>query len=334
MINKNGFKVLSNDLAKDHFFVWNIENILSGGSYIIGVSTYPNIDSASFESISSDIPRLAKDRFSFIRILGPKSIRFSAPSVDATYLGYSYFRDGDRIYGYDTSYSFFREILELRGKNIKPISRDYIWADNKIYRRTYIVSPFANVFKEIEGVDPDSFKLLENKFNSNIDRNNLYTLDKNNVYYKGQIIIDADPQTFKTIAWGNLNYNNQDDVQCSHSLSKDKNNVYYNGKKLYKSNPENFKIFSEPENPNCFNGIYMSDGVSVYYNDKNLDKADSSSFRFITGPYARDSKFFYEAGNIISSNPDETEKLFRDEGRFKIEPIHAHNIQFNAKLWI
>ncbi len=316
---QDGFQAVNSWFVKDRLFVWSIDTRISD---ISGVSIQPLVDSSSFVSIDDNLPHIAKDFYSFIGYRDSKVDRFLAPSVDATYLGYAYFKDKDNIYSYSNGRGF-TEYKELKGKNIKPISRDYIWVDNKIYKLTYIASSSSNVFKEIEGADPNSFKLLENKFNSNIDKKHLYTLDKNNVYYKGQIIIDADPQTFKTIVWGNIDESYEDANICWHYISRDRSHVFYDGKKIEGINPETFKLLTQNTTYIGCGGsydIYMSDGVSVYYGHKKLEGADASTFKVILDNYARDSKFFYEAGNIISSNPDETEKTLRDQGKFIIRP--------------
>lgn len=71
-------------------------------------------------------------------------------------------------------------------------------------------------------------------------------MDKNNVYYKGYIIEDADPETFKTLP-GHGDY------------SMDKNNVYFEGKIITEADVKSFKYV---------NGFYYGDDLHVYKNGK------------------------------------------------------------------
>ncbi|GAB3647742.1 hypothetical protein GCM10028791_10290 [Echinicola sediminis] len=75
----------------------------------------------------------------------------------------------------------------------------------------------------LEGLDPDSFTLLENS---------KYARDKHSVYYKGKPIFMADPVSFA--------------VLNDSGYSKDNKNVYFETEKIILANPASFQFLAFP----------------------------------------------------------------------------------------
>ena len=103
---------------------------------------------------------------------------------------------------------------------------EYIKKDNAVY--------YFNESKKIEEADVNSFEVL--------GETESYAKDKNNVYFWGKIIANADVKTFKIIS---------EDIN---GYSKDKNNVYIGIQKIEGADPKTFEKIKD---------------TSYYFKDKN-----------------------------------------------------------------
>jgi hypothetical protein len=119
--------------------------------------------------------------------------------------------------------------------------------------------------QQIDGADVGTLKTLDQE----------YSIDKNNVYFRGEPIPGADPESFKRIG---LPY------------SKDKNNVYY------------FTIIIPGADPNSIvylNTQYVKDNNNVYYKANVIKNSDSKTF-VVLNDYTKDKNNYYQNGNIIT----------------------------------
>ncbi len=125
---------------------------------------------------------------------------------------------------------------------------------NKVFRNA----------KELQGADPASFELLE-------ERNEVkYSKDKNHVYYINQIIAGADPASFEII---------------SREYTKDKNHVYYLADQLEDADPASFEVVSK---------IYGKDKNNVYLEQYKVRGADPETFEVTKKErVAKDANAYY-----------------------------------------
>ncbi|MCA9353851.1 DKNYY domain-containing protein [Candidatus Nomurabacteria bacterium] len=131
----------------------------------------------------------------------------------------------------------------------------------------------------LEDADPQSFVALDVVHGSD------YAKDKNYVYYKGQVVKDADPQTFTQMLYGYVT---------------DKKNIFYEGNLL--STYDSFVIIDEK---------YAQNGSYVFYEGQIVPKANPLSLHpFEYGYYTDDASVFYnevrlgELINFFMYNPD------------------------------
>ncbi len=118
--------------------------------------------------------------------------------------------------------------------------------------------------QEIEGADPATFELLEER--SEVK----YSKDKNHVYYLNQKIKGADPVSFEIIEKG---------------YAKDKNNVYYLSNKLEDSDSATFEIISP---------VYSKDKNNVYLEQHKIYGADPETFEVTKKErVAKDANYYY-----------------------------------------
>ncbi len=128
---------------------------------------------------------------------------------------------------------------------------------------------------KIEEADIVSFNILDRE----------YATDKNNVYFRGEIISGADSGTFTRIQ---LPY------------TKDKDNVYYYETTIPGADPSSFVKLDN---------TYAKDKNSVYYKTNIITEADTSSFVVLRGmqledKYAKDKKNYYSKGIKIINEDD------------------------------
>ena len=168
----------------------------------------------------------------------------------------------------------------------------YVLCNNKIY---YTYEPFGKyasgpVSIEIKGVDTETFEDVKFK----------YARDKNNVYFEGKIIPNADPETFETIGLGSYKLDEYSSTDVSYS--KDKNSVYYLYEIVDGADPETFEIkaFPNPQN-SPYVMLYGVDKGSVYFfsRNKKIDNADPETFEYLGNNYAHDKNNVFYIDNVV-----------------------------------
>ena len=125
--------------------------------------------------------------------------------------------------------------------NISGSARRYLKDKNGIYN---IDGDSDNLVLEKLPYDPQTYEVI----------NQLYSKDKNNIYYSNRKIIGADLPTFQI---------------GSDGFSKDKNNIYLEGKKILGVDRDTIKIIELP---------YIKDKNNVYYGNKKIEGADKNTF--------------------------------------------------------
>lgn len=136
--------------------------------------------------------------------------------------------------------------------NISGSARRYLKDKNGIYN---IDGDSDNLVLEKLPYDPQTYEVI----------NQLYSKDKNNIYYLNRKIIGADLPTFQI---------------GSDGFSKDKNNIYLEGKKILGVDRDTIKIIELP---------YIKDKNNVYYGNKKIEGADKNTFELI-----------YDFGSVVN----------------------------------
>jgi len=111
--------------------------------------------------------------------------------------------------------------------------------------------------RKIIGVDLPTFQRIDEY---------IYSKDKNNIYFRGKKISGADKDTFEKID--------------KYNYSKDKNNIYYNGKKIEGVDKNTFELTYDFKS--VVNGYYSKDKNNVYYGNKKLKGIDVKTFKKIS----------------------------------------------------
>lgn len=136
--------------------------------------------------------------------------------------------------------------------NISGSAHRYLKDKNGIYN---IDGNSDNLVLEKLPYDPQTYEVI----------NQLYSKDKNNIYYLNRKIIGADLPTFQI---------------GSDGFSKDKNNIYLEGKKILGVDRDTIKIIELP---------YIKDKNNVYYGNKKIEGADKNTFELI-----------YDFGSVVN----------------------------------
>ncbi len=136
--------------------------------------------------------------------------------------------------------------------NISGSACRYLKDKNGIYN---IDGDSDNLVLEKLPYDPQTYEVI----------NQLYSKDKNNIYYSNRKIIGADLPTFQI---------------GSDGFSKDKNNIYFGGKKILGVDRDTIKIIELP---------YIKDKNNVYYGNKKIEGADKNTFELI-----------YDFGSVVN----------------------------------
>jgi len=174
--------------------------------------------------------------------------------------------------------------------NISGSARRYLKDKNGIYN---IDGDSDNLVLEKLPYDPQTYEVI----------NQLYSKDKNNIYYSNRKIIGADLPTFQI---------------GSDGFSKDKNNIYFWGKKILGVDRDTIKIIELP---------YIKDKNNVYYGNKKIEGADKNTFELtydfgsvVNGYYSKDkNNVYYENKKLKGIDVKTFKKISRLVDNFLIE---------------
>ena len=174
--------------------------------------------------------------------------------------------------------------------NISGSARRYLKDKNGIYN---IDGNSDNLVLEKLPYDPQTYEVI----------NQLYSKDKNNIYYLNRKIIGVDLPTFQI---------------GSDGFSKDKNNIYLEGKKILGVDRDTIKIIELP---------YIKDKNNVYYGNKKIEGADKNTFELtydfgsvVNGYYSKDkNNVYYENKKLKGIDVKTFKKISRLVDNFLIE---------------
>lgn len=271
-IDAKTFQYVNDFYVKDKNGIWSL-GVTQACEYPTQITLNPVVDLTTF-SVLATSSSMAKDKFSLIF----DGQRLAFPSRDTTYLGFVYYKDKNQI----LKNAGYGNILLLRGvpADTKPVSSNYLVDNKNVYDASNVYSEKDNI-SIVMGADPSSFKEL----------NNGYSLDKNNVYFKSQIVLSADPINFQKVS-GQAEM----DEHCGFSYWKDTHGVYLKGKLIQSANPYTFKVI-QFQGRHCNGGQYSIDKDHVFYNDTLLNEVDISTFVYKGGLTIFDSRNIYVAGS-------------------------------------
>lgn len=175
-----------------------------------------------------------------------------------------------------------------------------------------------NVFyfeKKLERSDPSSFQVIKDEFALwDPSQSYLYAKDKNQVYFSGNIINEAESQSFEHLSlWyardaQNIYFKNRKlpDVDrdtfvvlehnnASLFYTKDKNHVYHNNEIFAGMDPHTFEVLAIYRAcGGCKEIDYVKDKNGVYFNNIKIEEADPISFQI----YDHDERLLIDKNNI------------------------------------
>ena len=176
--------------------------------------------------------------------------------------------------------------------NINGSVRQYLKDKNGVYS---IDGDSDNLVLEKLPYDPQTYEVI----------NQLYSRDKNNIYYDNKKIEGADLFTFQRID--------------EYIYSKDKNNIYFRGKKISGVDKETFEKIDK------YN--YSKDKNNIYYDDKKIEGVDKNTFELtydfgsvVNGYYSKDkNNVYYENKKLKGIDVKTFKKINRLVDNFLIE---------------
>ena len=176
--------------------------------------------------------------------------------------------------------------------NINGSARQYLKDKNGVYS---IDGDSDNLVLEKLPYDPQTYEVI----------NQLYSRDKNNIYYDNKKIEGADLPTFQRID--------------EYIYSKDKNNIYFRGKKISGVDKETFEKIDK------YN--YSKDKNNIYYDDKKIEGVDKNTFELtydfgsvVNEYYSKDkNNVYYENKKLKGIDVKTFKKISRLVDNFLIE---------------
>ena len=176
--------------------------------------------------------------------------------------------------------------------NISGSARQYLKDKNGVYS---IDGDSDNLVLEKLPYDPQTYEVI----------NQLYSRDKNNIYYDNKKIEGADLLTFQRID--------------EYIYSKDKNNIYFRGKKISGVDKETFEKIDK------YN--YSKDKNNIYYDDKKIEGVDKNTFELtydfgsvVNEYYSKDkNNVYYENKKLKGIDVKTFRKINRLVDNFLIE---------------
>ena len=176
--------------------------------------------------------------------------------------------------------------------NINGSARQYLKDKNGVYS---IDGDSDNLVLEKLPYDPQTYEVI----------NQLYSRDKNNIYYDNKKIEGADLPTFQRID--------------EYIYSKDKNNIYFRGKKISGVDKETFEKIDK------YN--YSKDKNNIYYDDKKIEGVDKNTFELtydfgsvVNEYYSKDkNNVYYENKKLKGIDVKTFKKINRLVDNFLIE---------------
>ena len=180
--------------------------------------------------------------------------------------------------------------------NISGSARRYLKDKNGIYSIIYSMDGDSDkLVLENLPYDPQTYEVI----------NQLYSKDKNNIYYSDRKIIGVDLPTFQRID--------------ENIYSKDKNNIYFRGKKISGADKDTFEKIDK------YN--YSKDKNNIYYNDKKIEGVDKNTFELtydfgsvVNEYYSKDkNNVYYENKKLKGIDVKTFKKISRLVDNFLIE---------------
>ena len=180
--------------------------------------------------------------------------------------------------------------------NISGSARRYLKDKNGIYSIIYSMDGDSDkLVLENLPYDPQTYEVI----------NQLYSKDKNNIYYSDRKIIGVDLPTFQRID--------------EYIYSKDKNNIYFRGKKISGADKDTFEKIDK------YN--YSKDKNNIYYNDKKIEGVDKNTFELtydfgsvVNEYYSKDkNNVYYENKKLKGIDVKTFKKISRLVDNFLIE---------------
>lgn len=235
------------------------------------------------------LPNLDTQAFRFVTIQDEESTFYTYNAYNSLFV-----KDNRHVYYKDTL------IAELNPATAELVASGYIKDDKHVFRATKLLD-----------VDASSFRILRLNWSY---REEIYSLDKNYVYFDDAIIHEADPETFTLIR----------------EYAKDKSNVYFRGKKIEGAESETFTCLSnnfqdanwvyvngertdtkpKPETVrHDLGGIFETDGKKIYrkYFGEQPTIADAETFTYLGHEYyGKDKERVYYRDKVVYNSDPET----------------------------
>lgn len=177
----------------------------------------------------------------------------------------------------DKNYVFLNtSILELADPNTFAQMKGYYWKDSK---NVYLLR-FGHINARIIDADPKTFEVFNN---------DLWSKDKNHIYYRANKLIDAESKSF---------------VPLDEDWGKDDNFYYYHSLTLYTLDYKSAKLL---------NPYYLKDKNSVFYCGTLVKDANPKTFKVDVGCFGHDDKYMFDWGGNRGQITEQYKRKFIDK---------------------
>jgi hypothetical protein len=197
--------------------------------------------------------------------------------------------------GKNISEELAEEIQEEERESKEVFVFPYYYPENKPNIVKYDTKEFSVDMETFEVIyDQNDFELEKKVVNENNGIEGFfhpYSKDKNHVYYEGDIIEGADPNSFFMLQESEINSQNFNNLKFSQTYSADKNSVYFKNKKIKNADKNSFKIIKRikkgtPED--FFTLDYSRDKNNFYQSGEIITGIDIDSFKVLDNGYSKD----------------------------------------------
>jgi hypothetical protein len=252
-VNLQSRQIIGNLFSKDKTGVYFKENLVFGA------------DSATFEVLGDGAFARDKEQvyYEYYPIEGADPKTF-------TLLPYAYAKDKNHVY------DFYHHVIGADPNTFEVVG----FMDAKDRYHTY----YQDMMLSGKGGDSAT---LEKITYANDDN---YTRDNKNVYYVGNLVPDANTNTFEALSFS--------------GYAKDGNLVFYRTETIIGADPATFEVIGLSK--------YAKDKSNVYYETNPLKAADPSTFHVVpsyNSEMAKDQSYVYYVGHLTSADADTFETV-------------------------
>lgn len=215
----------------------------------------------------------------------------------------------------------------------------------------FIVKSTAMPEVVVQNVEEES--IAQEESNDEVNAQKLlygYEIKGDKVYYRGQVIVDADAKTFETIGEFVYSLAPAKDYYAYYEkgvlVSQSGSNFFKEyGNHFFKRGVEVYGIYNsemdiiigpikgaDPATFESINEFYSKDAEDVFYYESKIEGADPSTFEIVELPYTKDKNHIYRNGVIVLGASPENFSVVKSELKYTYYGKDSVGVYYENKL--